>query len=172
MDGLSKEIWAQLFPAEKESVAPIASRRDHSQDPVAHWSSPILLERAAYLRKLAKMSDGAASETLREYPHHRVMLSVRSRSGIVEVHASVADWFFVLEGSATLVTGGTVIKPKILAPGEVRGLSLSGGNPQPLRAGDVVYVAAGQPHQFLLTGNAGITSLVMKIDQTEPDLPS
>lgn len=128
-----------------------------------------MLERVAYLRKLAKMGDGAASETLREYPQHRVMLSVRNRSGIAEVHASVADWFFVLEGRATLVTGGTVVQPEVIGPGEVRGLSLVGGHDQPLQAGDVVYVAAGQPHQFVLSGSSGITSLVMKIDQPAPD---
>ncbi len=165
MDNISRELWAQLFPAERESVAPAAARRDHTQDPAAHWTSPVLLERAAYLRKMAKMGDGSASETLRDYAQHRVMLSVRTRSGIAEVHAHVADWFFVLEGRGTLITGGMVVKPAVISPGEIRGLSLSGGHAQLLQAGDVAYVAAGQPHQFVLTGTAGITSLVMKIDQ-------
>jgi mannose-6-phosphate isomerase-like protein (cupin superfamily) len=170
MEGFSKEIWAQLFPAEKEFVPPVASPRDHTGSPTAHWTSPILRERAAYLRKLAHMGDGSASETLREYPQHRIMLSVRNRSGIAEVHQSFADWFFVLEGSATLVTGGTVDKAETIAPGEMRGASISNGNAQPLKAGDVVYVAAGLPHQFVLAGNQGVTSLVMKIEQNPSTL--
>jgi len=116
------------------------------------------------------MGDGSASETLRAYPQHHVMLSVRNRSGIAELHENFADWFFVLEGRATLVTGGTVVKAQTIGPGEIRGTSISGGQSQELKAGDVAYVAAGQPHQFLLTGNAGITSLVMKIDQPQPDI--
>src|ERR1039458_296185 len=155
MDGFSKEIWAQLFPAEKEVVLPVTSQRDHTESPVAHWTSAILLERAAYLRKLAKVSDGSASETLREYPQHRVMLSVRNRTGIAEVHESFADWFFVLEGRATLVTGGTVVKAEKVAPGEIRGVSIEGGDRQELKAGDVAYVAAGPSHHLPLTLNAG-----------------
>ena len=65
----------------------------------------MLLERAAYLRKLARAGDGQASETLHEYPQHRAMLSFRSRNGEVEVHEKWADLFFVMAGAATLVTG-------------------------------------------------------------------
>jgi hypothetical protein len=78
------------------------------RNPVDHWSHAVLLERAAYLRKMARHGDGSASETLKEYPQHFTMLSFRSRSGEVEVHDQFADLFCVLAGSATLATGGAV----------------------------------------------------------------
>jgi mannose-6-phosphate isomerase-like protein (cupin superfamily) len=135
------------------------------QNPVDHWTPAVLLERAAYLRKMAKHGDGSASETLKEYPQHAAVLSFRNRSGEVEVHEKFADLFCVLAGSATLVTGGVVEGVRQVGPGEVRGTSIEGGAIQRLRAGDVVHVPAGHPHQMLLAGDETIASLVMKMQE-------
>jgi mannose-6-phosphate isomerase-like protein (cupin superfamily) len=132
-----------------------------------HWTQPILLERAAYLRKLARAGDGQASETLREYPRHRVMLSFRSRNGEVEVHEHWADLFLVLSGTATLVTGGTVVGSRLIAPGETRGSSIDGGHHQELHPGEIVHVPAGTPHQFLVSSDKTITSFVLKMQESE-----
>jgi mannose-6-phosphate isomerase-like protein (cupin superfamily) len=143
----------------------VAPRVKAPKNPVDHWSPAVLLERAAYLRKMAKHGDGSASETLRDYPQHFAMLSFRGRSGEVEVHERFADLFCVLAGSATLVTGGTVDGARVVGPGETRGRSIEGGVKQRLRAGDIAHVPAGTPHQMLLTGDETFTSLVMKVQE-------
>jgi mannose-6-phosphate isomerase-like protein (cupin superfamily) len=143
----------------------VSSQPRHPRNPVDHWTQPVLLERAAYLRKLAKHGDGSASETLREYPQHRAMLSFRSRSGEVEVHEQFADLFVVLAGAATLVTGGVVSSARVVAAGEMRGTSIEGGTSRELRAGDVAHVPAGTPHQMLLKGEQTVTCLVMKVQE-------
>src|ERR1017187_1414973 len=117
MDKLAKEI---LKDVALEEIAPKAPK----QRPVDHWPPAILLERAAYLKKLARFGDGSASETLREYPQHCAMLSFRSRDGEAEMHQNFADLFFVLAGAATLMTGGTLIRPRVVGPGETRGDSI------------------------------------------------
>jgi quercetin dioxygenase-like cupin family protein len=165
MDIFSKEILRELLPAEKEIVPPAATPRVRP-GAVDHWSRAVLLERGAYLRKLAKLSDGSASETLKDYPQHCTMLSFRSRSGEAEVHANFADVFYVLEGRATLATGGTVVGARTVAPGEMRGERVEGGARQELRAGDVAHVPAGEPHQMLLAGDGTVTCLVVKIQET------
>jgi mannose-6-phosphate isomerase-like protein (cupin superfamily) len=147
------------------SLDEIGPKRQEPKNPVDHWSSPILLERAAYLRKMAKHSDGSASETLKEYPQHFAMLSFRSRSGEVEVHEQFADLFVVIAGAATLATGGTVSGARLIGPGETRGTTIEGGTRQNLRAGDVAHVPAGTPHQMLLKGDETITCLVMKVQE-------
>ena len=88
MDLLSREILkdVNLGEVNPKAAAP--------KNPVDHWSPAILLERAAYLRKLAKHGDGSASETLKEYPQHCAMLSFRSRDGEVELHERFADLFW------------------------------------------------------------------------------
>ena len=136
------------------------------KSPVDHWSPAVLLERATYLRKMAKLGDGSASETLKEYPQHAAMFSFRSRSGEAEVHERFAYLFVVFSGAATLVTGGTVTGARIVAPGETRGTAIEGGTPRNLRQGDVAHVPAGTPHQMLLQGENTIACLVLKVQES------
>ncbi|HEY1804558.1 MAG TPA: cupin domain-containing protein [Terracidiphilus sp.] len=143
----------------------VRPKKAEPQNPVDHWSPPLLLERAAYLRKLAKHGNGSASETLKEYPQHCAMLSFRSRDGEVEVHDKVADLFCVLAGKATLVTGGAVNGARTIAPGETRAASMEGGAQQTLRAGDLAHVPAGMPHQMLVKSEETFTCLVMKVQE-------
>jgi mannose-6-phosphate isomerase-like protein (cupin superfamily) len=159
IDKLAQEILKDV------SLEEIGPRPSRPRNPVDHWSPAVLLERAAYLRKLARCGDGSASETLKEFPQHAAMLSFRGRSGEAEVHEKFADLFVVLSGSATLLTGGMVTSARSVAPGETRGTGIEGGTAQTLRAGDVVHVPAGTPHQFLLRGDETITSLVMKVQE-------
>jgi mannose-6-phosphate isomerase-like protein (cupin superfamily) len=164
MDEFSKAILRELLPVEKE--LPVKrSPKDKRADALDHMSRPVLLERAAYLRKLAAVGDGSASEVLKEYPQHAIHLLYRSRGGMAELHENFADLFFVLEGRAALVTGGSVAEPKSIAPGEIRGASVQGGTRQELRAGDVAHVPAGLPHQMVVSGDTSIICLVIKIQQ-------
>ncbi len=168
MDGFEKEVWKQILPLERELTphTPKPSAAKEVPPHADHWPSPILLERAAYLRKLARAGDGQASETLKEYPQHATMLSFRARNGVAELHENFADVFYVLDGRATLVTGGTVVAAETIAPGEIRGASIEGGIRHELRAGDVAHVPAGVPHQMLVPGDKTFTSFVLKIAQT------
>jgi mannose-6-phosphate isomerase-like protein (cupin superfamily) len=159
MDLLSNSI---LKDVDLDEVSPKAGAPKNLVD---HWSPAVLLERAAYLRKLAKHGNGSASETLKEYPQHYAMLSFRSRDGEVEVHEKFVDLFCVLAGKATLVTGGVVNEARTIAPGETRGVSIEGGARQTLRAGDVAHVPAGTPHQMLVKAEDTFTALVMKIEE-------
>jgi mannose-6-phosphate isomerase-like protein (cupin superfamily) len=164
MDDFSKAILRELLPAEKEPQ-PKRSKRDRDESVLDHLAAPILLERAAHLRKLAKLSDGSASEVLKEYPGHAFHLLVRSRNGSAELHERFADLFLVLDGRAALVTGGTIADAKTIAPGETRGSAVENGAHQELRAGDLAHVPAGLPHQMLVSGDKFVTCLVLKIEQ-------
>lgn len=163
MDHLAKEI---LKDVALDAIEPETAHRA-PRNPTDHWTSAILLERAAYLKKMAMYGDGSAGETLREYPQHRAMLSFRSRDGEAEIHQNFADLFCVLAGTATLVTGGTVIKARAVEPGETRGDSIEGGTRQQLKAGDIAHVPAGLPHQMLVAGEKTVTCFVMKIQEAE-----
>lgn len=142
-------------------------RAEGQRNPVDHWTPAVLLERGAYLRKMAKAGSGAAGETLKEYTRHTAMLSFRNRDGEAEVHARFADLFCVLAGAATLVTGGTVMGARTVGPGEVRGEGIEGGARQELRAGDVAHIPAGVPHQMLVSSEKTFTAFVLKIEETE-----
>lgn len=62
-----------------------------------------------------------------------------------EVHALDSDVIYVREGSATLVTGGTVVKPRNIEPNEIRGTAIMGGETRHLGKGDLMIVPHGTP---------------------------
>jgi len=167
MEPIDHKILRELLPVEKEVPAPARSKRRRKGEPAEadHWTHAVLLERAAYLRKLARYSEGSASETVKEYPQHSTMLSFRGRSGIAELHENFADIFVVLEGRATLVTGGAVIGGHSVGPGETRGTSIEGGTRMELRPGDIAHVPAGVPHQMLVAGDKSFAAFVVKVGE-------
>ena len=165
MEPVDRLLLKELLAQEREAAAPRVRRSKDAPAEAHHWSRPILMERAAYLRKLAAYSEGSASETLKEYPRHATMLSVRERDGIAEQHERFADLFIVLEGRATLITGGTVSGAQTVAPGEIRGTSVEGGKRIELRPGDIAHVPAGVPHQMLVPGDITFTAFVVKIEE-------
>jgi mannose-6-phosphate isomerase-like protein (cupin superfamily) len=168
MDELARAILREILPSEKDVAAPRAQNTDEAEPALDHLASPILLERAAYLRKLAHFNpDGAASDVLKQYPRHAIHLLVRTRNGGAEQHARFADLFIVLQGCPSLATGGVISKAQTIAPGEIRGDAVENGSVQHLRPGDLAHVPAGLPHQMLVPGDKPITCLVLKIEQSE-----
>jgi uncharacterized protein GlcG (DUF336 family)/mannose-6-phosphate isomerase-like protein (cupin superfamily) len=80
--------------------------------------------------------------------NYMVHASRRDKPGMAEVHGKDADVIHVLDGKATLVTGGSVVEPKITGADEVRGAAIAGGETRELAKGDVIVVPAGVPHWF------------------------
>ena len=66
----------------------------------------------------------------------------------VEIHEHEADLFYVIEGRATQVLGGSVIGGRQTGPGQIRGARIEGGQSYQLAKGDVMWVPAGMPHWF------------------------
>ena len=131
-----------------------------------HWTTAELMERAKQLRAKAAAGDGSASETLEKYPHHYTMLAFRQSSGGGELHQNFADIFFILDGHATVVTGGALVDERTTAPGEIRGKSVDGGSRQDVKAGDVVHIPAGLPHQTLVSPGNSVTYFVVKVEES------
>ena len=80
--------------------------------------------------------------------NYMIHASRRNEPGIAEVHTKDADLIRVIEGSATFITGGTVVEPKNIAADEIRGRAIKDGETRQLAQGDVIIVPAGTPHWF------------------------
>lgn len=80
--------------------------------------------------------------------NYMVHTSRREKPGIAEVHTLDTDIIYVLEGTATFVTGGTAVEPKEIAPNEFRGARIEGGETRQLSKGDVIIVPNNTPHWF------------------------
>jgi glc operon protein GlcG len=85
--------------------------------------------------------------------NYMVHASRREKPGQAEIHTKDADVIYVLQGSATFVTGGEAVDTNVTAPDELRGSSIRNGQTQRIAQGDVIVVPNGVPHQFLQVTN-------------------
>jgi len=77
-----------------------------------------------------------------------VHTSRRDKPGLAEIHALDTDIIYVMQGNATLVTGGTVVDAKATEANEMRGSRIEGGITRQLSKGEVIIVPSNTPHWF------------------------
>jgi len=116
-------------------------------------------------RKLGASSkhQGYSGKDLERYGNHYTMLAHRESNGSAEMHLHDSDLFVVVEGEATIITGGTIRNAKVEKPGEIRGASITGGERRKVVAGDVIHIAPNTPHQMLIEPGKALTYFVMKV---------
>ena len=83
-----------------------------------------------------------------EVGDYKIHASRREGPGLAEIHTRDTDIAYVLQGTATLVTGGTAVGVKETGPEELRGTAIEGGRTRELKVGDVVVIPNGTPHWF------------------------
>src|SRR5438067_7893917 len=87
-------------------------------------------------------------QPLLETAGYKVHASRRVEPGQAEIHTLDTDVIYVVDGSATLVTGGKAIDGKEIAPNEIRGTKIEGGEEHQIGKGEVIVIPNGVPHQF------------------------
>jgi len=129
---------------EEVALAGTAAAKDFVKSSVA--SAPITYfdrdQVKAAFAKGAILLDGSPN---RNYMIHA---SRRESAGMAEIHTKDTDIIYVLGGKATFVTGGTAVETKTVAPDEIRGSSIQGGETREIAQGDVIVVPNGVPHWF------------------------
>lgn len=106
----------------------------------------------------------ARGQPLHETGGYKIHASRRDQPGLVEVHEHETDVLYVVEGSATLVTGGTPVDPQTTGPGEIRAPRVEGGEARQLARGDVVVIPNGVPHWFKETSDPFLYFVVKPIN--------
>ena len=84
--------------------------------------------------------------------NYMVNTSRRDKPGLAEIHRLDTDIIYVVEGTATFVTGGTVVETKEIEPNEIRGSRIDGGETRQLSKGEVIIVPNNTPHWFKEVG--------------------
>jgi len=64
------------------------------------------------------------------------------------IHDHEAELFYVIDGAATIVTGGELVEPARTNPYNWAGKSIKDGTPRPIAKGDFIMVPEGVPHWF------------------------
>jgi len=80
--------------------------------------------------------------------NYMVHTSRRDKPGLAEIHTLDTDIIYVMEGTATFVTGGTAVDAKETAPNEIRGSRIEGGVTWQLSKGAVIIVPNNTAHWF------------------------
>ncbi len=111
----------------------------------------------------APLADGIGLIAYAHDAHHSVLLVRRTTPGRAEVHASLTDVWYVIDGSGTLVTGGKAVNGKTVAPGELRGSGVLGGIARHIGKGDIVDIPAGVPHWVSKIDGKELVYLTVKV---------
>jgi mannose-6-phosphate isomerase-like protein (cupin superfamily) len=75
-------------------------------------------------------------------------LEYRAAVGPAAVHEKEAEMFYVIDGSATLMTGGKLTNEKRTNAENLTGDGIEGGKSQAVSKGDFVIVPENTPHWF------------------------
>jgi mannose-6-phosphate isomerase-like protein (cupin superfamily) len=93
-------------------------------------------------------AQGDTGSTLIAEEGFRVNASRRDGPGEAELHVRDTDIFYVLAGSATVITGGEMIGSHEVGPGELRGSGIRDGTVHRIAKCDVFTIPQGVPHWF------------------------
>jgi mannose-6-phosphate isomerase-like protein (cupin superfamily) len=75
-------------------------------------------------------------------------LEYRASVGAASVHEKEAELFYVIDGSATLVTGGKLVNEKRTNAENLTGTGIEGGKSQAVAKGDFIIVPENTPHWY------------------------
>ena len=89
-------------------------------------------------------------------------------AGRPAIHTGEAEYFTVIEGTGTLVTGGTLVGAQTVRAGFVDGDRIEGGASRALHKGDFVLIPRGVPHDFKIPKGQVMVLLGIKVPTSAP----
>jgi mannose-6-phosphate isomerase-like protein (cupin superfamily) len=94
--------------------------------------------------------DGQAllAQSMMQLAPYNVSLEYRAAVANAAVHDTEAELFYVIDGSATLVTGGRLKEEKRTNAANSSGSGIEGGVSRHVAKGDFIMVPEGTPHWF------------------------
>ena len=95
-----------------------------------------------------KDNQAIVAQSLLQLAPYNVSLEYRASVGNAAVHETEAELFYVVEGSATLVTGGKLTNENRTNAENLTGTGIEGGTSRHVAKGDFVMVPDKTPHWF------------------------
>ena len=88
------------------------------------------------------------SEPILQLAPYNANLEYRASVGNAAVHEREAEVFYVIDGTATMVTGGKLVKETRTNPTNLTGTGIEGGDSRKVAKGDFIIVPENTPHWF------------------------
>ena len=95
-----------------------------------------------------KEGQAIVSQRILQLAPYNANLEYRASVGPASVHEKEAEMFFVIDGSATMVTGGKLTGETRTNAENLSGTGIEGGTSRPVAKGDFVIVPENTPHWF------------------------
>ena len=143
---------ALVIGCAQDTALPVPAPATNSASFALATDAEVRAQIAAMLAEM-KPDQGFMWRPLVEDGAHVAAIEIWKRPGRPATHPAEAEYAIVLEGSGTLIAGGTMVAPATLASGMIEGDRIAGGTERPLAPGDVILIPAGVPHWFGVTGN-------------------
>jgi len=94
---------------------------------------------------------------------HRINIVRRTKAAGPVAHEGFAELHHIIDGSGTLVTGGTIVRPT--GGGRGAGATIQNGVSRHVTKGDVVLVPPGMPHWYKDLDGPMITYLEVRWEE-------
>jgi hypothetical protein len=114
----------------------------------------------------AEHKTGNTAELVVNAQGYPMQLEYRTDTTPPSIHPTHAELIEVIDGSCTLITGGTLVGAKPGAPGAMTlgGTAIEGGSSRKIAKGDYVLVPANTPHQYTDVQGLIMMTLHMPVD--------
>lgn len=103
---------------------------------------------AAKAKAGRKGNQPTVAERILQLAPYNVNLEYRAAVGPAALHEKEAEMFYVIDGSATMVTGGKLVNEKRTNAENSTGTAIEGGSVRHVAKGDFIMVPENTPHWF------------------------
>jgi mannose-6-phosphate isomerase-like protein (cupin superfamily) len=143
--GLTLTLVAALAVAQP---APQAAPQSSGKPTNTFTSAAGVTALIAKAKSERKEGQPTVAEPILELGSYDGHLEYRAAVGNAAVHEHEAELFYVIDGSATLVTGGKLVNEKRTDAANLNGSAIEGGTPRAIAKGDWILVPENTPHWF------------------------
>ena len=119
-----------------------------SQAPKLYASSADVAALQARAKSERKDGQPIVAERILQLPPYNANLEYRAAVGPASIHEKEAEMFYVIDGTATMITGGKLTKESRTNAENLTGTGIEGGTPREIAKGDFIIVPENTAHWF------------------------
>jgi len=139
-------IVLALLAAAAAAQQPAAQSPDQTMKTFA--SSNDVMGLIAKAKSERKEGQALVSERILQLAPYNVTLEYRTAVAAAAVHEREAEMFYVIDGSATMVTGGKLVNETRPNADNLSGTAIEGGTSRTVAKGDFIIVPENTPHWY------------------------
>jgi mannose-6-phosphate isomerase-like protein (cupin superfamily) len=129
-------------------TAAVVAQQPPAQTMKAFSSSSDVVALIAKAKSERKGDQPVVAERILQLAPYNANLEYRAAVGPAAVHEKDAEIFYVIDGSATMMTGGKLVNEKRTNADNLGGTAIEGGSSRAIAKGDFIIVPENTAHWF------------------------